>query len=368
MDCFYAAIEMRDDESLKGIPIAVGGTSKRSVLCTCNYEARSFGVKSAMPTSQAIKLCPQLKVVLGDMSKYKEVSSQIRKVFYQFTDLVEPLSLDEAYLDVTDCTEFSGSATLIALEIKRLITERTKLTASAGVAPNKFLAKIASDWNKPNGLFVITPKEIPDFVKQLDVRKISGVGKVSAEKLNSFGVNKCGDLYKYSEELLISKFGSLGKSLYYFSRGIDERIVDNNRIRKSLSVEETYLDDLETLEECLTHMPTLLSELKKRFQSFYNNNKNEKITISTACVKIKYYDFQSITIEKTRDDSVFDGLLDSNCNLDRLSSLMIRLLKSGFTKRNAPVRLLGIGVKFSENNSNQVQLSLPLKDEDNEYI
>ena len=179
-DCFYAAVEMRDDPSLVNLPIAIGGKSdRRGVVATCNYKARHFGVHSAMPTGQALKLCPDLVVIPGTMAKYRETALQIRQIFYRYTDKVEPLSLDEAYLDVTDCTECQGSATLIAQQIRAQIATEVGVTASAGVAPNKFLAKVASDLNKPDGQFVITPEEVDDFVQKLEVKRIFGVGKVT---------------------------------------------------------------------------------------------------------------------------------------------------------------------------------------------
>ena len=197
-DCFYAAVEMRDDPSLQNYPIAVGGKSdRRGVVATCNYKAREYGVRSAMPTGQALKLCPDLVVVPGTMAKYREASMKIRQIFYRYTDKVEPLSLDEAFLDVTDCTQCSGSATLIAEEIRRAIAEEVGVTASAGVASNKFLAKVASDLNKPDGQYVITPQNIAAFVQQLEVKRINGVGKVTNEKLSRLGVKTCGDLQAF---------------------------------------------------------------------------------------------------------------------------------------------------------------------------
>ena len=194
-DCFYAAVEMRDDPSLRDLPIAIGGKSdRRGVVATCNYRAREYGVRSAMPTGQALKLCPDLVVVPGTMAKYREAAQQIRQIFYRYTDKVEPLSLDEAYLDVTDCTECQGSATLIAQEIREVIAREVGVTASAGIAPNKFLAKVASDLNKPDGQYVITPPEIDAFVETLKVKRISGVGKVTNEKLRRLGIETCGDL------------------------------------------------------------------------------------------------------------------------------------------------------------------------------
>lgn len=200
MDCYYAAVEMRDFPEYRGKPLAVGGSSdRRGVISTCNYEARKFGVHSAMATAYALKLCPDLILVPTRMQVYKDVSLQIREIFSRYTQVIEPLSLDEAYLDVSECQQYKGSATLIAAAIRRDILAETGLTASAGIAPVKYLAKVASDLNKPNGQYVITPEAIPEFVKTLSLRKIPGVGKVTAEKLSSLGLNTCGDVQCYSK-------------------------------------------------------------------------------------------------------------------------------------------------------------------------
>ena len=215
MDCFYAAVEMRDDPRLKGIPIAVGGApDRRGVISTCNYEAREFGVHSAMATAYALRLCPQLKVLPGRMSHYQSISRQIRQIFGRYTDLVEPLSLDEAFLDVSDSELFKGSATRIAEDIRKTIKNELDLTASAGVAPNKFLAKICSDENKPDGQFVITPDEVDAFVVKLPVKKISGVGKVTAQRLAKHNIVTCADVREMGEKKLIQLFGGLGELLY----------------------------------------------------------------------------------------------------------------------------------------------------------
>jgi len=255
-DCFYAAVEMRDNPALKGAPIAVGGdAAHRGVIATCNYEARHFGVRSAMPTSQALQRCPHLIVIPPSMDKYREASQFITAIYRDYTDLVEPLSLDEAYLDVTDSVQHQGSGTLIAQEIRARIAQTVGITASAGVAPNKFLAKIASDWNKPDGLFVIRPKDVAEFVKTLPIAKVFGVGKVTAAKLQTLGVTTCLDLQSWSIYELENQFGKFGERLYELCRGIDQRDVCANRERKSVSVEETYTHDLPDLAACLTQLP-----------------------------------------------------------------------------------------------------------------
>ncbi len=232
MDCFYAAVEMRDNPNFRSRPLAVGGHEKqRGVISTCNYEARKFGVRSAMPTAQALKLCPSLLVVPGRMQVYKEVSTHIRSIFSRYTHLIEPLSLDEAYLDVTDSTQCHGSATLIAEAIRRDIWNELQLTASAGVAPIKFLAKVASDMNKPNGQFVIPPEQVQSVIDTLPLQKIPGVGKVSLEKLNQAGLYVCQDVKNSDYRQLLKQFGRLGASLWQRSRGIDGRIGVNRRAR-----------------------------------------------------------------------------------------------------------------------------------------
>ncbi|RYZ65306.1 MAG: DNA polymerase IV, partial [Proteobacteria bacterium] len=240
MDAFYASVELRDRPEFIGKPISVGGSPDgRGVVATANYEARKFGVKSAMPMATAIRLCPHLVCIRPDFAKYKRESRKVREIFERFTSKIEPLSLDEAYLDVTGLDLFDGSATRIANEIRRLIKEETGLTASAGVAPNKFLAKIASDINKPDGIKVIRPHEIDDFMRTLPIEKIWGVGKVTAKKMHSLGFFTCGDLQRKSIAELTAFFGSWGAKLYDYSRGIDNRSVKESRERKSLSVEET---------------------------------------------------------------------------------------------------------------------------------
>ncbi len=240
MDCFYAAIEMRDFPELANKPIAVGGDAKRrGVIATCNYAARQFGIRSAMPTVHALKLCRELILRPVRMDVYQKESQYIRSLLTEYTDLIEPLSLDEAYLDVTESTQCQGSATWIAQEIRARIYQTRQLTASAGIAPNKSLAKIASDWHKPNGQMVIRPEDVSAFVLDLPVRKLFGVGPRMEEKLGALNIKTCADLQRYSVEYLLQKFGAMGQRLYELARGIDNRPVNPERIRKSISVEET---------------------------------------------------------------------------------------------------------------------------------
>lgn len=327
-DCFYASIEMRDDPSLLGKPLAVGGRPEtRGVVATCNYEARAFGIHSAMPMATALRQCPHLVIVRPRMETYREASKRIQRIFQDYTKLIEPLSLDEAYLDVTDSDVCQGSATLIAQEIRRRVKAEIGISISAGIAPNKFIAKIASDWNKPDGQFVVLPQDVDEFVLKLEVKKLFGVGKVTAAKLNAKGIFTCGDLRQFSLPSLSADFGSFGERLYQLCRGIDERAVSTNRIRKSLSVENTYASDLETLESCREKLPELYEQLVLRLSKV-----ESQYRISKQYVKIKFNDFVSTTAEE----------LSQNTAMDRFDEL----LKQAHSRGNRPVRLLGLGVKL----------------------
>ncbi len=327
-DCFYASIEMRDNPALRGKPIAVGGLpTRRGVVATCNYEARKFGIHSAMAAATARKLCPQLIIIRPDMDKYRQASRQIHEIFEAYTSVIEPLSLDEAFLAVSDCELYQGSATLIAQAIRAEVKSRVNITISAGIAPNKFLAKIASDWNKPDGQFVITPAQVDGFVQKLAVAKLHGVGKVTAGKMRRLGINTCSDLRKLDEEELKSKFGSFGERLYQLSHGIDERPVLSARIRKSVSVENTYATDLPTLTSCLQELPDLKMQLEKRLEKI-----GDEYRIHKQFVKIKFHDFVQTTVEMVAETTVIDNF-NSLC-------------EEGFSRGQRPVRLLGMGVKL----------------------
>jgi DNA polymerase-4 len=328
-DCFFAAVEMRDDPSLLTLPVAVGGASdRRGVVATCNYVAREYGVRSAMPTAYAKRLCPGLVVVPPKMDKYRVAAQQIRRIFFEYTDLVQPVSVDEAYLDVTDCERCQGSATLIAQQIRQRIFDEVGVTASAGIAPNKFIAKVASDWYKPNGQLVVTPQHVDKFVHQLAVKKIHGVGKVTASKLQKMGVLSCADLQKVELLDLVDNFGSFGQRLYQLSRGIDVRPVQTDQRRKSLSVEHTYASDLLDLGSCLAKLPELLLELKGRLRRV-----DDSYVVTKQFVKIKYDDFNTTTLER---GALPDGWLD----------YYQQLLSEAYPRGNRPVRLLGVGVRF----------------------
>ncbi|WP_295477027.1 DNA polymerase IV [uncultured Pseudomonas sp.] len=339
-DCFYAAIEMRDHPHLAGIPLAVGGSAeRRGVIATCNYEARAYGVRSAMSSRHALKLCPDLTVVKPRMDAYKEASREIQAIFRDYTDLIEPLSLDEAYLDVSESLRFSGSATRIAQDIRRRVSSQLHITVSAGVAPNKFLAKIASDWKKPNGLFVITPDQVEDFVSGLPVSKLHGVGKVTADKLGRLGIINCQDLLGWQKLALVREFGSFGERLWNLARGIDERPVQSDSRRQSVSVENTYDTDLPDLASCLARLPELLDSLEKRMARLDGQYRPGK-----PFVKVKFHDFSQTTLEQ------------AGAGWD-LASYQ-QLLTQAFARGGKPVRLLGVGVRLHDLRGAHEQLEL----------
>ena len=293
MDCFFAAVEMRDDPRLRDIPIAIGGSQKqRGVISTANYPARKYGVRSAMSTAMALKLCPHLKVIPGRFDAYKAASAHIREIFSRYTALVEPLSLDEAYLDVSHSPHCHGSATLMAREIRQCIADELQLTASAGIAPIKFLAKIASDLNKPNGQFVITPEQMPDFLLTLPLVKIPGVGKVTGKKLEEMGLLTCADVQNSDLAMLLKRFGKFGRVLWERSNGIDDREVITERERKSLGVERTLSEDIHSWEECLKILDWLYEELERRLTAIKPDRQ-----IARQGVKLKFNDFQLTTQE-----------------------------------------------------------------------
>jgi DNA polymerase IV len=329
-DCFYAAVEVRDNPSLRGRPVAVGGDpGRRGVIATCNYEARRDGVRSAMPSSQALRMCPDLVILKPDFDKYRRVSSQIQNIFKRFTDRIEPLSLDEAFIDVSDCEQFSNSATRIAEAIRQQVREEVKITVSAGVAPNKFLAKIASDWRKPDGLFVIRPEQISDFVAALPVEKIFGVGRVTAEKMHLLGLRTCADLQALSRLDLGRHFGSFGDRLWHLSRGEDDRPVHNSRRRKSVSVERTFDENLPNLPRWLAALPGLEEDLGRRFARL-----DTHYLVHGLYIKVRYDDFSSATCEtpgSVPDREVFENLM-----------------RSQWQRRPGAIRLLGIGLRLKD--------------------
>ncbi|WP_058532947.1 DNA polymerase IV [Legionella saoudiensis] len=341
MDCFYAAIEMRDFPELKNRAMAVGGLAcERGVISTSNYIARQFGVRSAMSTAKALKLCRHLIVRPVRMDVYQEESHYIREIFADYTDLIEPLSLDEAFLDVTHSPNCKGSATWMAQEIRQRIFQTRGLTASAGIAPNKSLAKIASDWHKPNGQMVIKPEEVAAFMMNLPVRKLFGVGPKMEEKLSAYNIKTCADVQQHSQEYLYHEFGVMGQRLYELARGIDNRPVNPERIRKSISVEETFLHDLPDVSACIAVLPELIARLKGRIE-----RAGEISGIQSLFVKLKFNDFQQTTVEQVHP------------HLD--VPMVYRLVEEGYLRKRLPVRLLGVGIKLKQEKIYEMrQLSL----------
>ncbi|MES2741261.1 MAG: DNA polymerase IV [Pseudomonadota bacterium] len=338
-DCFYAAVEMRDNPALRTLPVAVGGRAdQRGVIATCNYEARRYGIHSAMATAQAMQRCPELVLLPPAMEKYRIASRQILAIYRDYTDLVEPLSLDEAYLDVSEAPHCKGSATLIAQEIRARILATVGITASAGVAPNKFVAKIASDWNKPDGLFLVRPEQVDDFVAALPVKKLFGVGKVTAAKLHTLGAQTCADLRHWTLQDLEHHFGQFGARLHQLCRGIDTRAVCSVHERKSVSVEETYTPDVPDLQGCLARLPALLEDLMARIKRAGAMGHVNKLFI-----KIRFADFERTSVECVG-------------GAPRLA-LFEKLLETGFQRGLRPVRLLGCGVRLGQGPARE-QLSL----------
>ena len=341
MDAFYASVEQLDNPVLKGKPVAVGGSGNRGVVAAASYEARKYGVRSAMSSKLARLKCPVLIFVKPRFDRYKEISQKIRSVFFEYTDLVEPLSLDEAFMDVTYAKKGKPSATLIATEIRQRIKKETGLTASAGVSYNKFLAKIASDVNKPDGLFVITPDYAQGFLDRLEVRRFFGIGKVTAEKLNKMGIWYGNDLKNVSRLELIRLFGKAGNYYYEICRGVDNRLVEPYHEPKSVGAEQTFLSDLYIIDEIEAEMLKIADILWKR-------SIRADVKAKTLTLKYKYEDFEQHTRSKTISGwflsrkilvSEAQGLLYS-CNLIK----GIRLLGLTFSnfigdKKNEPLQL-----------------------------
>jgi len=338
MDCFYAAVELRERPELRGRPVAVGGSSGRGVLTTCNYEARAYGCHSAMPVFKARELCPQLVLLPVRFDLYRAESIRIREIFARFTALVEPLSLDEAYLDLS---HLRSEGAVLAAEIRNRIREETGLTASAGIAPNKFLAKIASDWRKPDGQFEIRPDEIEDFLAPLPVERIWGVGKATAARLRACGITTCGELRERSEIELAQRFGKFGSELRRLAHGIDERPVNPHRERKSLSNETTFLENLDTLEEGLLRLEPLVAELSEDFDARHSRRE-----IRECFVKLKFGDFKTTTAQRASD----------RIDLALLRELLAEAWSRG---EGRSVRLIGTGVRFRpEDEDAPVQLEM----------
>ncbi len=297
MDAFYASVEQRDHPEYRGRPIAVGGSSERGVVAAASYEARKFGVFSAMSSRVAFRKCPEIIFVKPRFDVYKEVSYQIRDIFKEYTDLIEPLSLDEAYLDVSENKKGIPSATLIAQEIKKRVKAETQLTASAGISINKFLAKIASDYDKPDGLYLIPPEKAEIFVENLPIEKFHGIGKVTAGKMKKLGIHFGKDLKKWNKAHLIQRFGKVGAYYYHMARAEDHRPVNPHRIRKSIGAENTFAHDLKTLAEMRLALEKIAQELERRVQK-------QKHSGRTLTLKVKFANFKQITRSKTVQEPI----------------------------------------------------------------
>ena len=339
-DCFYAAVEVRDNPSLGGKPIAVGGSAtRRGVIATASYEARKFGVRSAMASATALKRCPQLILIPGRMSVYREASRRMHDIFTDYTDLIEPLSLDEAFLDVSRCRRSRGSATLIAQEIRRRIAGSIGITVSAGIAPNKFIAKIASDWNKPDGQYVVTPARVDEFLETLPVDRIWGVGKVTAARLEKHGIRTCGDVRRYDIYQFVQLFGQFGEHIHRLAHGIDERPVVAEWRRKSVSVENTYAEDLPDLDSCRAELPALLESLERRLERL-----DDDYRIQNCFLKMKFRDFSQTTVERQHTAPSYPDYA--------------MLCEQAWQRGNMPVRLLGLGARLVDLTDSGGQMDL----------
>jgi len=351
MDAFFASVEQLDNPELRGKPVAVGGSGARHVVAAASYEARKYGVRSAMPSVTAKKLCPELIFVRHRFDRYNEISEQIYEIMKEYTDLVEPLSIDEAFLDVTVNKKNIGSATVLAKEVKKEIRNRTGLTASAGISINKFLAKIASDMKKPDGLFVIPPDEAVKFIEKLPVEKFFGIGKVTAEAMHRLGIHNGADLKKWDLASLIRNFGKAGKFYYDISRGIDDRPVETESERKSIGTELTYEKDLSTGFEIIAELYKIEKELWERIEEAGTTGR-------TLTVKIKFADFRQVTRSRTQQNYIRDFK-----TLHREVSEIRKSLKLEGSK----IRLLGVSVSNLETD-NCEDRQLHLFDESQDLI
>ncbi len=332
MDAFFASVEQLDHPELRGKPVAVGGSGERSVVAAASYEARKYGVRSAMPSVVAKRLCHDLIFVSHNFKRYTEVSANVLAIFREYTDLIEPLSIDEAFLDVTSDKQAIGSATIIAKKIRCEIKSRTGLTASAGISVNKFLAKIASEINKPDGMFVIRPEEAEKFIEGLAVEKFYGIGKVTSQKMHKLGIHSGADLKAWDRVSLVRNFGKAGIFFYDIVRGIDDRPVEPDQERKSVGTELTYEKDLTTRFEIVAELYKLEKELMERLE-------HSETTGRTITVKVKFSDFRQITRSKTLQNYIRD-----------FNSLHkeVSIIRKSLQLEGSRIRLLGLSVSNLE--------------------
>ncbi|MCK4108790.1 DNA polymerase IV [Acinetobacter radioresistens] len=342
MDAFYASVELRERPELVHLPVVIASHHPRAVVAAASYPARSFGLRSAMSMTQARKLCPDVYVIEPDFAKYRAISAQIHHIFQQYTAVIEPVSLDEAYLDVTENLKNLPSATAVAMQIREDIFKTLHLTASAGVAPNKFLAKIASDWHKPNGICVIKPHQVQAFIQDLPLKKIPGVGKVMQQKLQQLKLDTLGDLQQVEESLLIQHFGKYGRQLYLYGQGIDHRPVEANRQRQQISKEITFDRDL-SLQECNSYWPILV---EKVWQSLINKN----LVACGISLKLRLKNFHTLQHSKS-----FRLPLRSVLEFAQAVELLLQEMHIG---ENSLFRLVGVGVYQLQQAQQENQLSL----------
>ena len=341
MDSFFASIEIRDKPYLQNKPVAVAGrANERGVLTTCNYIARGFGLHSAMPTKKAIQLCKDLVIVPVNIEKYKKESKEIFKIFKCYSKKIEPVSIDEAYIDVTDSDYCSGNPETMASQIRSCIQKDFGITASAGISINKLISKICSDWRKPNNQFSVCDYEISSFIKNVNLKKIPGIGKVNFQKCKNLNMHKCEDMYSCSSDKLSNLFGSYGNNLYNLIRGIDNREIETDRQRKSISIEDTFNKDIRSLEGCRDNIEKLYNKLLARC----HNLEISSNLVKEIFIKIKFNNFESITRQ----------VQCTNLNLNQY----IKLFNSNIDVITKPVRLLGVGFTLKQDNANTIQYDI----------
>lgn len=342
MDAFYASVELRERPDLKHLPVVIASHHPRAVIAAASYPAREFGLRSAMSMSQAKKLCPHVVVIEPNFDKYREVSAQIHHIFQHYTPVIEPLSLDEAYLDVTENLQNIPSATEVAERIRADIFTHTGLTASAGVAPNKFLAKIASDWHKPNGICIIKPSQVQHFIRDLPLKKIPGVGKVTQEKLKNLNLETLGDLQQIDEFFLTQHFGKYGKQLFLYAKGIDERPVQAERQRQQISKEITFDDDF-TLMQCTPYWEGLIARV-------WQSLAKKQIQARGVTVKLKLKNFQVLQHSKS-----FKHALNSQQDMQKAVHILLSEMQ---IPEHFQFRLIGVGLYQLSEQQDESQLSL----------
>ena len=334
MDAFYASVEEREHPELKGLPLVVGGPSKnRGVVAAANYAARKFGVFSAMPMSQASKLCPELQILPVNMALYVSVSKQIHEIFNRYTPEIEPLSLDEAFLDVTASLKLFGSAAEIAKKIKDDIKQELQLVVSAGIAPNKFVAKIASDFDKPDGFVVVQEKDMQDFLDPLPVKRIWGVGKKTEQQLNNYGITTIKDIRNQSNRWLTDRFGKQGDHIYQLAHGRDKREVISDAKAKSISSENTFSEDISNRDTLIAYLSYMTEQVASRLREKKRKGK-------TVNIKIRFHDFTTIVRSKTLPEST---------NQTEQIWQAVKMLFNAAVSKTSPIRLLGVGVSGFDN-------------------